>query len=99
MSKKGIFIAVVVAMSIALVISHAVAKQFLVGGRPLQLYGYVTQNMGVSLHSENYDTEEGVNAAMFNMLLEGKYRISKDLDLYASGGFSMDWIYDLKDDD
>lgn len=99
MNKKGIFIAVVAAMTIAFMMSPAVARQYMVGGRPLNLFGYVTQSVGIGLDDDKYDTEEGVNAALLNILVEGEYSINDQLTFYASGMFSKDWAYDLKHDD
>ena len=100
MNKKRLFFAVVAAMFVVLVSSPAMAREFMVGGKPLNLFGYVTQGIGLGLHSQDYyDTEKGLQAALFNILVEGDYSFSNDLKLYASGMFSADWAYDLKHDD
>ena len=96
MNKKRLFIAVVSLIAMAVLVSPAMARQFTVGGRPLNLFGYVTQGVAYGLHDE-YDTEEGVNQLLFNFLVEGDYRFTDELKLYAAGMFTADWIYDVKD--
>lgn len=79
------------------VVQSAVAEQYSLGGKPLNLAGYITQGVALSLHDkEHYDTVRDFQSAITNVFLEGDYSFTKDLKFYGSGMFTADWIYDLK---
>jgi hypothetical protein len=100
MNTKRLFLfAVVATVTIALMIHPALAKQFMVGERPLNLFGYITQEVAFSLDDDSYDTEEGLQSALFNLFLEGDYTFTDDLRFYGAGMLTVDWIYDIKHDD
>ena len=87
--KRLLVFAIVASITVVLIVSPAVAKMSEVGGRPLNLFGYVTQGVAYGLHDE-YDTEEGINQLLFNLLLEGDYTFTDDLKMYAAGMFTAD---------
>ena len=100
MKKRRFFITVIAIMLVALLAHPAMAKQFKVGGRTLNLFGYVTQGVGFSQHgADNYDTEQGLQSAIFNLFLEGDYEFTDTLKFYGAGMLTADWVYDLKHDD
>jgi hypothetical protein len=101
MKKKRFLILFLIAGLITALASFpAMAEQFTVLGKPLNLFGYVTQGASFSLlDKDKYDTEKGLNSALMNLLLEGDYTPTKNLKLYASGMFTVDWIYQLKHND
>jgi hypothetical protein len=87
-------------LAIALTVSSAMAEEFSVLGRPLHLFGYVTQGGSFALvDKDKYDTEKGLNSALMNLFLEGDYEIAKDLKFYGAGMLTVDWIYQLKHKD
>jgi len=100
MKKKRLCIVLGAMAIVALIVYPAMAKQFMVAGKPLNLFGYVTQGVAFSMHDEDYyDTEEGLQSALFNLLLEGDYTFTDDLKFYGAGMLTVDWIYDIKHDD
>ncbi len=77
----------------------ALAKQFSLWGRPLNVFGFASQSAQISLKGDNYFVEEGLQQALLTVLAEADYRPRSDLTLYISGILTMDLIYDLKHDD
>lgn len=74
----------------------AQATQMLLGGKPLNVFGYFTQGVQYNLGGDHYDTEEDFQALLFNAFIEAEYNPRHDLRLYLSGMFTADWIYDAK---
>jgi len=73
------------------------AEQFLVGGKPMNVFGYITQGVQYGLGSKSdYDTETGINSLLTNVFIEGDYQPSEKVKFYMSGMFTGDWIYDVK---
>ena len=95
MKKKRILVlALMASMAMALMTYPVLAEQFNVGGKPLNLYGYLTQGAALGLHN-SYDTEAGLQAALMNLLVEGDYMITPELKFTASGRLTVDWAYQL----
>lgn len=83
--------------AVALLLAGQVqAKQILIGGKPLNVFGYFTQGIQYNLGGNHYDTEEDFQALLFNAFVEAEYNPRDDLRLYASGMLTADWIYDVK---
>jgi len=101
MNTQRLYGFVVVAVLTVTLLAHPVmAKQFKVAGKPLNLFYYVTQGVAFSMHDDDYyDTEEGLQSALFNFLLEGDYAFTDDLKFYGAGMLTVDWVYDIKHDD
>ena len=102
MNKKKLFsvILLVVAVMMVLMVYPAMAEQFSVFGRSLNLMGYVTQGVAFGLSDkEKYDTEKGFQSALTNLFLEGEYSITDNLRFYSSGMLTVDWAYQLKHND
>jgi hypothetical protein len=101
MDKKKLFVFLVIpALAIFLMVSSALATQYMVGCRPLNLLGYITQSAAFSLEDENwYDTEKGLQSALFNFFIEGDYAPTDELKFYLSGMFTSDWNYEFKHND
>lgn len=94
--KRTLFIAaLLILVFVGLDISPASAEQFLVGGHPMDLYGYITQSAGFSLTGSHYDSPPGLQTALMNVFIEGDYKPCSDVMLYMSTMFSGDWAYDL----
>jgi hypothetical protein len=97
MNKRKLLISVLVASLTILTFSSAIAEEFSVFGKPLQLFGYATQGGAFSLiRSNKYDTENGLQSALMNLFVEGDYKIREDLKFYTAGMFTVDWAYQLK---
>jgi hypothetical protein len=101
MKKKRLLILVLMAgLTITLAGPPAMAEQFTVLGKPLNLFGYATQGGSFSLlDKDKYDTEKGLNSALMNLFVEGDYTPISNLKFYASGMLTVDWIYQLKHND
>ncbi len=99
--KRKLCITLLVTLITVLLHSHwVVAAQYTLLGKPLNLYGYVTQGAQFSLkNDEYYDTEGDLQSTLFNLFLEGNYQVSNNLSFYLSGMLTTDWIYDIKEGD
>jgi len=71
------------------------AKQFSLLGTEANLFGYATQGLQYGLNSHQYDTKEGLQAALMNLFIEGDLHPHHTLKLYASGMLTIDWIYEF----
>lgn len=80
-------------------IQPAAARQFTVGGKPLNVFGFASQSASISLKGDHYHVEEGLQQALLTVFAEADYRPRHDLTLYISGILTMDLIYELKHDD
>ena len=95
MEKKTFLILFsMVGLITTLTFSSAIAEEFSVLGRPLQLFGYATQEMSFGF-KDTYDTENSLNSALMNLFVEGDYQITKDLKFYGSSMLTVDWAYQL----
>ena len=99
--KRKLCITLLVTLITVLLHSHwVVAAQYTLMGKPLNLYGYVTQGAQLSLKNDDYfDTEGDFQSALFNLFVEGDYSITNHLKLYLSGMLTTDWMYEWKHDD
>lgn len=97
MGKEKLFLWVfLVAVTMVLTGSSAMAEEFTVFDRPLTLHGYITQGVGFSPYDLNkYDTEKGLQSALMNLFIEGDYSITNNLKFYGSGMLTVDWAYQL----
>jgi hypothetical protein len=93
--KKRLLLCLVIALTMTVFgINTVRAAEFMLGGKPLTILGYVTQGAAYGLHND-YDTYHGFQQALTNIFLETQYRPSSDLSFYVSGRFSADWAYDF----
>jgi hypothetical protein len=98
--RKGSVSIVLALVALLFMVQSVIAEQYSVGGKPLNLSGYISQGVGVSLNQKDrYDTEQDFQSAITNFYIEGDYSFTKNLKFYASGMFTADWIYDLKSND
>ncbi len=73
---------------------------YTIGGKALSCFGYITQSVMYGLGSDrDFDTERGLQSVLTTILIEGEYRLSAQLKLFASGVLASDRIYDIKHDD
>ena len=100
MKKYGFAMAVVIPLVVILVSPFVMAEQFLLGGKPLNLYGYITQDVSFSLKNDgHFDNEGDLRSALFNFFVEGDYAITNNLKFYLSSMLTVDWVYELKHGD
>jgi hypothetical protein len=93
--KKRLYICLFIAFAMTVFgFSPVQAKEYMLGGKPLTLTGYVTQGGAYGLHND-YDTKEGVQSLLMNAFVEGQYRPNSQLSLYSSLRFTGDWAYDV----
>jgi hypothetical protein len=73
------------------------SEQYLLNGKPLNLFGYLSQSAQFSVNSKPYyDTARDLQAAQTSLFMEGDYSPQNNLRFYLSGMYSMDWVYDIK---
>ena len=80
-------------------VQPAVARQFTLFDKPLNVFGFASQSASISLQGDEYHVEQGLQQALLTVFAEADYRPRHDLTLYISGMLTMDLIYDLKHDD
>lgn len=96
---KNYFILFCVLFSCCIIGFSANAKVFPVGNSSVNIMGYLTQTAVFQYGDDDYFTEEGFQAALTTLLIEGEYRPTYNFTLYGATKLSVDWIYDLKHDD
>ena len=98
--RKLIFFMTFVLTALVFSAPPAQAKQYNIFGKNANLFWYLTQQVQFSMHKHDYcDTEQDLQGAITNFLIEGDFSFTDELKVYASGGMTVDWIYDLKHDD
>lgn len=80
-------------------VQPAVAKQFSLWGKPLNVFGFASQSASISLKGDHYHVEQGLQQALLTVFAEADYRPRHDTTLYISGLMTMDLIYELKHND
>ncbi len=80
--------------------STIMAKELLVFDRPLNILGYMSQEIGFSLSDKDrFDTEKGLQTTLTNLFVEIDYKISDTFKFYGSTRITGDWIYQIKHND
>jgi hypothetical protein len=74
--------------------SSAIAEQFNLFGRPVNVMGYITQEASFGFR-DTYDTENSLNSALMNLFAEGDYTPVDNLKFYSSVMLTADWAYQL----
>ena len=74
-------------------------KTFTLGGKPLSLQGYFSQSYQYGLEDNVWDTQDGLNAVISNLFVEGDYKLSSNWRLYGALGVTGDLIYQINDGD
>jgi len=80
-------------------IAPSSAKQFPLFGKPLNVFGFASQSVQISLKGNHYHVEQGVQQALLTVFGELDYRPRHNMTFYVSGLLTMDLVYDLKHDD
>lgn len=76
----------------------ATAFQTEIAGNDLTVQGFINQGAAFGITGDHFDTHEGLQQAVFDMLVEAKYRIPKrDFSLYVSGQLTGDWAYTINE--
>lgn len=87
-----------VAAALILACGTAGATEFMVGGSPAHVMGYIDQGAAYGIAGDHFDTKKGFQSAIFSGLLEGDYAPTPELKFFASGKFTADWAYDILND-
>jgi hypothetical protein len=89
------FLAVCITVSIGLAqMSHA--YETAICGRPLTLFGYITQEVDYGMNSRShFETQSGLNSFLTTAMLEVGYMPTDNLKLFTSGYFEADWAYEI----
>ena len=68
-----------------------------VGGKELTVLGQIAQSFNYGFE-DSYDYQEGFNSLLTDALLDAGLVLNDDLHVDTILGLSVDWIYDVKDD-
>lgn len=97
--KKRYLILMMFAAVMTLLASTANAYDFEIGGKEGSIMGYLNQSIGWNISGgSHYDTPEGFQSAVFQLLLEAKLNLSPQLRIFGSLNFNSDWAYELLDE-
>ncbi|MEW6602675.1 MAG: DUF1302 family protein, partial [Nitrospirota bacterium] len=99
MGRKKVFcMAFGLMVVLALLCSAANAERLELFGKPLDVYGLISQNASFGWHQE-FDTEAGLNSSIWTVLLEGAYQPTSRLKAFGQFILVGDWVYALKNSD
>jgi hypothetical protein len=91
----------VVFLAVSLIVCYAAelrAERFQLLHRPLDVYALFSQNVQYS-PKDAFDTEQGVNAAIWSAILEGAYEPAEDFNIFSQVVLTGDLVYELKESD
>ncbi len=71
------------------------AYEFAICGRPLTVFGYITQEVHYGLVRNKYDVQSGFNSFLTSAMLEIGYMPTDNLKFFTSGYFEADWAYEI----
>ncbi len=63
------------------------------GGKPFTFTGVIKQGVGYGISGDQYDTKEGFQSFLTQIVLEGKYEPSPWTSLFLSGKYNADQAY------
>ncbi len=96
---KRAFVSMAVGLLFVMLLMADYAGSFEVplGEKPLDVKGYITQGGQFSMTGKDrWDSPKDLQSALTNVFLETSYAPRNDLKFFASGMFTMDWVYDIK---
>ncbi|MBI5420064.1 MAG: hypothetical protein HZA60_08240 [Deltaproteobacteria bacterium] len=95
--RKRLFGGIGLGVALALLGSQSPsgATEYMLGGNPAHVMGYIDQGAAYGIGGDHYDTKKGFQSAIFSALLEGDYVPTPELKLFASGKLTADWAYDI----
>ena len=93
--KKLVFLLLTLMIAIAFLEVPAFAWETTLGGKPLRVYGFLTQGMSFT-PKDRYDTEDGLNSAIWSLLVEGEYMPADELKIFSQFMLTGDWVYNIK---
>jgi len=98
--KKNLFnLVYLIWLSLVLMPGLCTAEQFDVGGKELNLFGYISQSAQFGVAGDEHDTQEGFQQAITNLFIEGNYKPSYDVTVYGAAMFTADAAYQILDGD
>lgn len=92
---SGFAIVVAAMVMVMLTIRPSIAIDIDLGGSPVKFTGYISQSAGFGIAGNKYDTKEGFQSSLFQLLLEGGYTPHPNLKFFVSGMVNADWAYPI----
>jgi uncharacterized protein DUF1302 len=96
--KKLLFVSIVLGVCLSLS-PPASAIDVEVAGNRLNIQGFINQGAAFGITGDHFDTQQGLQQAVFDMLVEARYEPLNDFMLYASGQLTGDFAYAINDSD
>ncbi len=93
--KRTCIVFLAVCISLACFAGLSRAYEFAVCGRPLTVFGYITQEAQYGLVRNKYDNQSRLSSFLTSAMLEIGYMPTDNLKLFASGYFEADWAYEI----
>jgi len=87
--------ALAIILSLLLGSSVMAAMDFEIAGRPASIKGFINQGLSFGIGKDEYFSKQGLQSAIFQLLLEGKYDPSNNISMFVSGMLNVDWAYEL----
>jgi len=91
----SIFLGIVILVMTVFFAPPARAVNIELGGNPGTLTGYVNQGVSFGVAGDEYDTKQGFQSALFQLLLEVQLDLSTDFRFFGSVGCNADWAYPI----
>ena len=95
LKRRDLSVFVLAALVVLMAVCPAGATTFQVGGRPLNVLGQFSQTVQYGWH-DDFDTYYGINSAITTAILEGDYKPTDEIKLYAMLFLSGDSAYYLR---
>jgi hypothetical protein len=71
---------------------------FTLGGKEGTFMGYVNQGVSFGIAGDEYDTQQGFQSSIFQLLLETELTLNRDLKVFGSVKCNADWAYPILSD-
>lgn len=98
--KKKILLGTLVFLMILCFAFQGWALQYTVGGRPLEIMGFINQSVNYGFRGDShYETQSEFNSFITDAKIEGRYAPTDNLSLFLSGRFNADWAYQILSSD
>jgi hypothetical protein len=93
------FLIFVISIVLALTtVGPSLATTFDIDGKPMRVMGLINQGIGWGIAGDHFDTKEGFQSAIFDVILEADYTLSPELRLFGVGMLTGDWAYPILSD-
>ncbi|MBI5446431.1 MAG: DUF1302 family protein [Deltaproteobacteria bacterium] len=82
-------------LSFGVLLSSGSAYEFTVGGKPVSIMGYISQEADYGLVKNKFENQSGFNSFLTTALVEVEAKPSRNVSAFVSGSFEADWAYDI----